>query len=91
MEQDLLNDEQLDTKPAKKTRLVSPQSNTVRLRVLRDIRVGNVEHRPGAEVEVSEEEAKEFLKPISGGYSFSGLRSDYDAVTSNLVRAERIA
>lgn len=70
------------------TKLVEKPNATqlIKVKTLRPIIVNGQEIAAGAAVELSEEDFKEFSKPIRGSYDFEGLRSDKTAVVSEIKR-----
>jgi hypothetical protein len=77
--------------PKAPVKMVAPKkAKAIKIKALRDIYVNGQIFKAGAEIECSEEDAKEFCTPISGPYNFSGHRNDNDAPFAQLFRAERI-
>jgi hypothetical protein len=72
-----------------KTQMVAP-AKKVKIEALQPLRIDDMELAVGEQVEVSPEQAEEFLKPYTLHYSFGGERSDQDATRYTRVRARLV-
>ena len=77
-----------------KTKLVADMKGAtkmIRVKTMRDICIKNEIVKAGQEIEMAEDEANEFLKPIEGPYTHSGYMSDHNAQRAQICRVQRIS